>query len=161
MHRFSATNESEAVVAADRADIWAVLTSPVLLPKLTPLLTGIDADGDTWTWHLIRLSVLGVGVGSQFTEKMIFEEGKSIRYTHVPPPGVVERTGAEGWYELSEVDGGTHLSISLTLNVELPLPRASRSVVQRVMAETMQRTGDRFSANLYRHLGPEQPTSRG
>jgi carbon monoxide dehydrogenase subunit G len=161
MNRFSATNESEAVVAADRADIWAVLTSPVLLPKLTPLLTGIDADGDTWTWHLIRLSVLGVGVGSEFTEKMTFEDGRSIRYTHAPPPGVVERTGAEGWYELSDVEGGgTHLRISLTLNVELPLPRVSRAVVQRVMAETMARTGDRFSTNLYRHLGLEQPSSR-
>jgi carbon monoxide dehydrogenase subunit G len=160
MNRFSATNESEAVVAAGRADIWAVLTSPVLLPKLTPLLTGIDADGDVWTWHLIRLSVLGVGVGSEFTEKMTFDEGRSIRYTHAPPPGAIERTGAEGWYELSDVDGGTRLSISLTLNVELPLPRAARSVVQRVMAETMQRTGDRFSTNLYRHLGLEQPSSR-
>lgn len=160
MHRFSATNESEAVVAADRADIWAVLTSPILLPKLTPLLTRIEADGDVWTWHLIRLSVLGVGVGSEFTEQMIFDEGRSIRYTHVPPPEKTERTGAEGWYELSDVEGGTHLSISLTLNVELPLPRASRAVVQRVMAETMQRTGDRFAANLYRHLGLEQPTTR-
>ena len=160
MNRFSATNNSEAVVAADRAAIWEVLTSPVLLPKLTPLLTGIDADGDTWTWHLIRLNVLGVGVGSEFTEKMTFTDGRRIEYTHQPPPGVVERTGAEGWYDLSDVDGGTHLKISLTLNVELPLPRAARSVVQRVMAETMQRTGDRFSANLYRHLGLEQPTAR-
>lgn len=153
MNRFSATNRSDAVVAADRADIWAVLTDPVLLPKLTPLLTGIDADGDTWVWHLIRLSVLGVGVGSNFTEKMTFDEGRSIEYAHVPPPGVVERTGAEGWYKLKDVPGGTHLAISLTLNVELPLPRAARPVVQRVMAETMQRTGDRFSTNLLRHLG--------
>src|SRR5689334_19202677 len=145
MNRFSATNTSEAVVAADRAAIWEVLTSPVLLPKLTPLLTGIDADGDTWTWHLIRLSVLGVGVGSEFTEKMTFTDGRRIEYTHEPPRGAIERTGAEGWYDLSDVDGGTHLKISLTLNVELPLPRAARSVVQRVMAETMQRTGDRFS----------------
>jgi carbon monoxide dehydrogenase subunit G len=153
MNRFSATNTSEAVVAADRADIWAVLTSPVLLPKLTPLLTGIDADGDTWRWHLIRLSVLGVGVGSDFTEQMTFEDGKRIDYCHKPPAGVVERTGAEGWYELKDVKGGTHLAISLTLNVELPLPRRARRVVERVMAQTMQRTGDRFSTNLLRHLG--------
>lgn len=46
MNRFSTTNTSEAVVAADRADIWAALTDPVLLAKLTPLLTRIDADGD-------------------------------------------------------------------------------------------------------------------
>ncbi|HTK60774.1 MAG TPA: hypothetical protein VL595_00305 [Pseudonocardia sp.] len=153
MNRFSATNESEAVVAADRDDIWAVLTSPVLLPKLTPLLTKIDADGDLWRWHLIRLNVLGVGVGSEFTERMTFEEGKRIDYYHEPPSGSNERTGAEGWYVLSDHKDGTHLAISLTLNVEMPLPRASKSVVQRVMAETMQRTGDRFATNLYNHLG--------
>ncbi|MGI8814994.1 MAG: hypothetical protein ACR2G2_06840 [Pseudonocardia sp.] len=153
MNRFSATNSSEAVLAADRADIWAVLTDPVLLTKLTPLLTGIDADGDIWRWHLIRLSVLGVGVGSDFTERMTSEEGRRIDYIHEPPPGVTERIGAEGWYELSDVDGGTKLSISLTLHVELPLPPVTGAIVQRVMAETMQRTGDRFSTNLLRHLG--------
>jgi hypothetical protein len=153
VNRFSATNESEAVVAADRADIWAVLTSPVLLPKLTPLLTKIDADGDLWRWHLIRLNVLGVGVGSEFTERMSFVEGKRIDYVHEPPHGVTERTGAEGWYVLSDHEDGTHLAISLTLTVEMPLPRAAKPVVQRVMAETMQRTGDRFSANLLNHLG--------
>jgi carbon monoxide dehydrogenase subunit G len=156
MTRFSATNNSEAVVAADRSEIWAVLTDPVLLPKLTPLLTSIDADGDRWRWHLIRLDVLGVGVGSVFTERMIFDEGRRIDYVHEPPPGAVEKTGAEGWYELKDHKQGTHLAISLTLNVELPLPRASRPVVQRVMSETMQRTGDRFSVNLLNHLGVNQ-----
>jgi carbon monoxide dehydrogenase subunit G len=156
MRVFSATNNSEAVVAAPRSEIWAVLTDPVMLPKLTPLLTRIDADGDRWRWHLIRLSVLGVGVGHQFTERMTFDEGRRIDYVHEPPPGAVERTGAEGWYELTDQKDGTHLAISLTLNVELPLPRASKSLVERVMAETIQRTGDRFSVNLLNHLGVPQ-----
>jgi hypothetical protein len=159
VNRFSATNESEAVVAADRADIWAVLTSPVLLPKLTPLLTRIDADGDLWRWHLIRMSVLGVGVGSEFTERMSFDEGKRIDYNHEPPHGATERTGAEGWYELSDHKNGTHLAISLTLHVELPLSKATQPVVERVMAATMQRTGDRFSTNLLNHLGISKSTA--
>ncbi|MGQ0480299.1 MAG: SRPBCC family protein [Pseudonocardia sp.] len=153
MNRFSATNTSEAVVAAGRSQIWSVLTDPVLLPKLTPLLTRIDADGDLWRWHLIRLSVLGVGVGSRFTERMRFQEGRRIDYVHEPPPGSVEHTGAEGWYVLSDVDGGTHLAISLTLTVELPLSRAAKPVVTRVMEATMRRTGDRFATNLLNHLG--------
>ncbi len=153
MNRFSATNTSESVVAAGRSEIWSVLTDPVLLPKLTPLLTRIDADGDLWRWHLIRLSVLGVGVGSRFTERMRFQEGRRIDYAHEPPPGSVERTGAEGWYVLSDVDGGTHLAIGLTLTVELPLSRAAKPVVTRVMEATMRRTGDRFATNLLNHLG--------
>ena len=153
MTRFSATNESEAVVAADRDRIWAVLTDPVLLPELTPLLRGIDTDGDLWRWHLIRIAVLGVGSSTVFTEKMVFDEGRRIDYTHQPPRGVTERTGADGWYELTDVAGGTHLAIGLTLHVDLPLSRLARPVVTQVMSSTMQRTGDRFSVNLLRHLG--------
>lgn len=159
MNRFSATNKSEAVVAADRADIWAVLRSPVLLPKLTPLLTKIDADGDLWRWHLIRLNVLGVGVGSQFTERMLFTENERIDYHHEPPKDTVERTGAEGWYVLSDHKEGTHLSISLKLTVELPLPRAAKPMVEKVIAQIMQRTGDRFATNLYSHLGISAPSA--
>jgi hypothetical protein len=156
MSRFSATTESEAVVAAGRSAIWAVLTDPVLLPKLTPLLrridTGRDADGDLWRWHLVGLSVLGIGISPVFTERMVFDAEKRIDYTHEPPAGSNERTGAEGSYVLADVEGGTHLAISLTLNVDLPLPRLASPAVRTVMQETMQRMGDRVSANLLQHL---------
>ncbi len=157
MTSFSATTESDAVVAAGRPEIWAVLTDPVLLPKLTPLLRKIDTDGDLWRWHLVKLSVLGVGISPVFTERMRFVEGSRIDYTHEPPPGVTERTGAEGQYLLSDVDGGTHLAISLTLHVDLPLSRLASPAVSGVMRATMQRMGDRFSANLLRHLGVADP----
>ena len=150
---FSATTQSTATVPADRMAIWAVLTDPDLLPKLTPLLASIDADGDRWTWHLVGLSALGVTVRPSFTELMVFEDGRRITYTHVPPPGVVERAGAEGNYDLADAaGGGTDLSIGLTLSVELPLPRTASRAVHRVMASMMDRTGDRFAANLLDHL---------
>ena len=153
MSRFSATTESEAVVAAERAAIWAVLTDPVLLPKLTPLLRRIETDGDLWRWHLVGLSVLGIGISPVFTERMVFDAEKRIDYTHEPPAGAGERTGAEGSYVLADVEGGTHLAISLTLDVDLPLPRLASPAVTTVMQETMQRMGERFSANLLQHLG--------
>ncbi len=153
MSQFTATTESSAVVAAERAEIWAVLTDPVLLPKLTPLLRRIDADGDLWRWHLVQLSVLGVGIKPVFTERMVFEDKRRIDYTHEPPAGATEWTGAEGQYLLSDDPGGTKLEISLTLNVELPLSRLASPAVSAVMKATMQRMGDRFSANLLRHLG--------
>lgn len=157
MTSFTATTESEAVIAAGRSEIWVVLTDPVLLPKLTPLLTKIETDGESWRWHLVRLSVLGVGISPVFTERMTFDEGRRIDYTHQPPPGATERTGAEGRYVLSDVDGGTRLEISLTLHVDLPLSRLAAPAVSAVMRATMQRMGDRFSANLERHLGVGRP----
>ena len=157
MTRFSASTDNEAIVPADRMAIWAVLTDPVLLPKLTPLLRSIDAHGDLWTWHLMRISALGVGITPSFTERMSFEDGRRIDYVHEPPAGVSERAGAQGCYEMWDADGGTGLKISLTLSVELPLPRAATPAVTRVMTAMMRRTGDKFSANLYQHLGVEQP----
>jgi carbon monoxide dehydrogenase subunit G len=159
MNRFSATNESQAVVAADRAAIWAALTDPELLPKLTPLLKKIDTDGDVWKWHLIRIAALGVSISPAFTERMRFEDERRIAFSHEPPPGVRERASADGFYELTDVGNGTHLAISLTLCVELPLPRLAAPAVERVMSLTMQQTGERFSANLLKHLGATEVVS--
>jgi hypothetical protein len=110
-------------------------------------------DGDLWRWELTRIPVLGVSVSPDFTERMVFDRPRRIDYTHAPPPGRRERTAAEGWYVLSEVVGGTHLRIRLTISVELPLTRAAGPAVRKVMETVMARTGDRFAANLLRHLG--------
>jgi carbon monoxide dehydrogenase subunit G len=160
MTRFSATTESTAVVAADRDDIWRVLTDPALLAELTPLLRRIDADGDVWRWAMSGLEVLGVGFSPAFTERMSWVPGRRIGFTHEPPPGVAEQAGAEGHYELSDAPGGTRLSILLRLDVELPLPRLAAPAVRSVMGATMRVMGDRFSANLLEHLDQvHQPVS--
>jgi carbon monoxide dehydrogenase subunit G len=151
--RFSATTFSEATVPAPRADIWALLTDPDTLVRLTPLLRRIETDGDVWSWHLIEISALGISIRPSFTEQMTFRPTERIDYVHQPPAGTTERQGADGWYELTEVPGGTHLAISLTLHIDLPLSGLARPAVTRVMKATMQRTGDRFSANMLHELG--------
>ncbi len=156
MTRFSADTTSEATVTAERKAVWDVLVDPVLLPELTPLLYRIDTDGDVWRWHMVRLAVLGVGIKPVFTERMTFDEGARIDFTHEPPPGVTEWAGAEGHYTLRDVDGGTHLGIRLRLDVDLPLSRLAAPVVERTMRSTMAVTGERFSANLLRHLKARQ-----
>ncbi|MBC3192071.1 hypothetical protein H7X46_13445 [Pseudonocardia sp. C8] len=142
--------------------MWRALTDPALLPRLTPLLNRIEASsegGDTfWRWHLVRLAVLGVGIKPVFTERMTFTEGKRIEFTHAPPEGVTEWAGAEGYYALDDAEAAgdgtpaTRLEIALTLDVDLPLSRLAAPVVTRTMRTTMDRTGDRFAANLLRHL---------
>ncbi len=153
VNTFSATTESDAVVPAARSDIWAALTDPVLLPKLTPLLQHIHADGDLWRWELARIPILGIAVAPCFTERMTFEPESRIEYRHEPPAGATERTGASGWYALEDVEGGTRLRISLTIDAQLPLPKSSGFAVRRVMTSVVDRMGDRFAANLLRHLG--------
>lgn len=138
--------------------VWRVLTDPVLLRRLTPLLHRIDADGELWRWHMVQLAVLGVGIKPVFTERMTFTEGKRIEFTHTPPAGVTEWAGAEGHYALADADPepdgspATHLEISLNLDVDLPLSRLAAPVVTRTMRATMDATGDRFGANLLRYL---------
>ncbi len=154
MATFESTNVSEADVPAPREKIWAVVTSPELLARLTPLIKRITASGDLWCWQLKNISALGARVAPSFTEHMSFEDGHRLTYEHRPPSGNSERAGAKGTYTLADLpDGGTHLSVDLTLHVELPLPAVSRRAVEQVMATMMTRTGERFADNLYAYLG--------
>jgi carbon monoxide dehydrogenase subunit G len=154
MARFSATNESTATVHAPRAAIWDALTDPVLLPRLTPFLDGITADGDTWCWQMTRLPVVGLEVVPAFTEQMRFTEPERIDFHHAPPPGAKERTGVEGWYVLTEQgEERTRLAINLTVTVELPVSRLASPAVTSAMKGVMATMGKRFAANLSHHVG--------
>lgn len=153
MQRFEATNHSTAVVEASRDRIWGVLTNPQLLAHLTPLVREIIADGDRWLWQLAGITGLGLEVVPAFTEQMEFAPRERIDFRHAPPMGRRERAGATGWYVLSDHPRGTRLEIEITIHVDLPLPRLSRGPVQRIMEESMARTGDVFARNLLAHLG--------
>lgn len=157
MQRFEAHDTSTAVVPAPRTAIWDVLRSPDELVALTPLLCDITVDGDRWTWTMGGFSALGVEIAPRFTERMTFEPEHEIRFEHAPPPGAHERAGAHGVYRLGDLGPDrTELSIDITLHVELPLPRATRRAVERVMASSMARTGDVFAQRLYRRLGIDE-----
>ena len=152
MTRFSADTKAEAVVTAPRAEIWAALTDPALVAELTPFVRRITEDGDHWRWELSGLKVLGVGVEPAFTELMTYEEPERIEFRHDPPDGERERSGVEGWYELTEVDEGTRLVTSLEITLDLPLPRASSRAVKAAMGRVIDQMGERFSRNLLTHL---------
>jgi carbon monoxide dehydrogenase subunit G len=156
MATFTAHNRSEAVVPTGREEIWKVLTDPDLLAKLTPLLKSVTPDGDHWTWRLVKIPVLSTSIAPKFTERMHFTEMESITFTH-EPPDATEKAGAEGRYDLTEVEGGTHLVIDLQLCVDLPLPRISAPAVTAVMSQVVVRMGDKFADNLYDHLGLPKP----
>lgn len=153
MNRFEARNISTADVPAPRHAIWEVLESPTALADMTPLLDDISVNGDLWCWRMSGISALGVEIAPSFTERMTFDPQSTIRFAHEPPPGTEERAGADGVYTLEAIDDTTtHLEIDITLHVLLPLPRASRRAVQRMMSATMTRTGDVFAKRLYERL---------
>jgi len=152
MTRFTASNKSAATLKSDRKDIWAALTDPVLLPKLTPYLHRIDVDGDRWTWYVTKVPVLGKDIGSTFTEVMTFDEPKRIGFEH-DPQRTEEKTEVQGEYHLEEVGSGTRVSIELGVSVELPFPKAMRRPVEGAIGAVMAGMGKRFAGNLLRHLG--------
>ncbi|MBA3745048.1 SRPBCC family protein [Sporichthya sp.] len=154
MTTFSVTVDSVAAVEADRHEVWVRLADPNTLVRLTPLLTRIEAEEDTWTWHLIELKGLGTGITPVFTEHMAFDAESSIVFSHRPAPGVRERVGAEGRYDLQDSPTGVNLAISLTITADLPLPKSAGPAVRKVMRRTMTMMGDRFSANLLADLPP-------
>lgn len=153
MARFTSSTHSEAVVPAERAEIWKVLTDPALLPRLTPYLDKISVDGDHWRWEMSRLPVLSVSVAPAFTERMDFDPRDRIDFSHEPPEGTQEKAAAEGTYTLEDAgEDGTELTIDLEITVDLPLPRAAAPAVRAVMGKVMDRMGEKFAANLMAHL---------
>ena len=152
---FTVSNVSSATVAAARSSVWAALTDPDLLPRLTPYLRSIEARSDDrgvrWVWHLVRIPVLGSMVSPSFTEVMTFEEPTRIDFVH-DPERTDERAGVEGRYTLKEVRGGTDLHIDLAISVELPFPKLARPAVHTAMRAVVATMGNRFSHNLVRHL---------
>jgi carbon monoxide dehydrogenase subunit G len=154
VNRFSARNVSTAEVPAPVSSIWEVLRSAETLAELTPLLDDITVSGDHWCWQLGGFSALGVEVAPSFTELMVFDPESTIRFQHDPPDGAEERAGADGIYTLTSLGPDrTRLEIDIELHVELPLPRASRRPVERIMSSTMVRTGNVFADRLYKRLG--------
>ena len=152
MTAFTVRNRSSATVAATTTQVWDALTDPDLLPRLTPYLREIEADGDRWVWHLSRVPVLGVGIAPSFTEVMGFEPHSAITFTH-DPERPDERAGVDGTYHLRPAATGTRLAIDLAITVDLPFPSMTRPAVQTAMRGVVGAMGSRFSANLVRHLG--------
>lgn len=161
MNRFSARNLSEAHVPVDRSDIWDVISDPHMLAELTPLIDRITVNGEHWCWKLSGISALGVDIAPSFTEKMEFTPGERIEFSHEPTAEGRERAGAQGFYELGDTDDGmTRLFVDITIHAELPLPRASRRAVERIMRSSMEATGNRFAENLYKHLDIDESRVR-
>jgi len=152
MTRFTASNQSSATLKSSRKDVWAALTDPELLPKLTPYLNRIDVDGDRWTWNVAKVPILGKSLGTTFTEVMTFEEPHRIAFTH-DPAKTEENSGVEGEYLLEEAGSGCKVSIDLGVTVDLPFPKATRRAVEGTMRAVMAGMGKRFAHNLLRHLG--------
>ena len=153
MTRFEHTVDSVVELSASRDQVWEALSDPAVLCKLAPLVHRIDPDGDMWHWQLARIAGLGSSITPSFTEKMTFDDGRRIAYTHQPPPGKHEWAGAEGAYELSDIDGGTRVSISFTISSSWRCPGSRNRPYTASMKATMGRAAGQFATNLLRHLG--------
>jgi len=155
---FSVATASTATVDADRKRVWAALTDPDLIVRLTPYLSRIDAVTDhgveRWTWQLVRIPLLGSMVSPSFTEVMTYDEPSRIDFVH-DPARTDEKAGVDGRYVLKEAGQGTDLSIDLAITVELPFPKLARPAVHAAMRAVIATMGARFSHNLVRYLATD------
>ena len=153
MATFRARDRSTAVLQSSRSEVWAALTDADLMARLTPYVTGIDVDGDRWTWRMGTIPVLAISVAPKFTEVMELRPEERIDFHHDPARSE-EMTAVTGTYLLADhADGGTDVSIDLEIAATLPLPGLARPAVERVMAGVVKRMGSVFSRNLLAHLG--------
>lgn len=152
MATFRAGDRSSAVLRSERSDVWVALTDADLIARMTPYVTGIEVDGDRWTWRMGTIPVLGVSVAPRFTEVMTFAPEDRIDFTH-DPSRPDEMAAVEGTYLLVDHAHGTEVSIELDIAATLPLPGLARPAVERVMAGVVKHMGSVFSRNLLKHLG--------
>lgn len=151
MTRFSARNRSTATLDAPSHQVWATLTDPETLVRLTPYLQAIDVDGDRWTWHLSGLPVPGSVVSPLFTEVMTLEPERRIGFVH-DESRPQEQAGVEGEYRIHPAGARTDVAIDIAIWVDLPLPRLARPAVEGVMSTVVAGMGLKFGQNLRRHL---------
>ena len=153
---FSATRTSEAVVTADREQVWAVLSDPDEVARLTPLVRRIDVDGRHWRWSMEEIPGLGISLAPAFTVLMEADEPSRIAFTHDPPEGARERAGVEGTYTLEPHASGTRLDIHVKVRVDLPLNRLAKPAVRTAMEGVLATMGRGFGRNLLDRLGADQ-----
>ncbi len=154
MAHFSTATRTHAVVTASQDEVWAALTDPDLVARLTPFLRTVRERGEHWVWELARVPVLGTSFSFTFTERMTFDEPHHIEFAHDPEAGhAEENAGVDGWYRLSPEEDGTCLETSMAISVELPFPGLTRPAVTAAMKGVVALMGQRFSHNLLEHLG--------
>ena len=126
--------------------------------RLTPYLSRIDATDEQgqerWTWHLVRIPLLGSMVSPSFTEVMTLRRAVADRLR--PRPRADRREGRRRRPVRAEGGGqDTDLSIELSITVELPFPKVARPAVHAAMRAVIATMGARFSHNLVRHLSTD------
>ncbi len=151
MATFSRSRHDTADVPHGVDAVWDLLCDPAAVARMTPMVARIEADGDTWVWHLRGVPLPGKVVDLTMTERMEFEPQRRIGFTHEPlTSGIV--AGAEGHYALEPAESGTTLTIDLTITARLPLPGMAGPAVRSAMSQVLRHMGDRFAANMLREL---------
>ena len=157
MTTFTTSTRNEAVVTATPQEVWAKISDPDTVARLTPFLERVAERGDHWVWELQKIPILGKSFSFTFTERMSFDEPRRMEFRHDPDAADgTESAGVEGWYDLTEHEDGTRLETSMEISVDLPFPRIARSGVQTGMKGVVGAMGQRFAQNLLRELGASQ-----
>jgi hypothetical protein len=156
LNQFTSSRHDVAEVRSSVDEVWALLVQPAVLVRHTPFLHAIDDLGDgRWVWRVGGIRYPGGVFTSSFTERMTFDEPRSITFSH-EPASRHEHAGAEGRYDLSPArDGGAgaRLEIALSVTARLPAPRAGRALVGKAMDLVLAQMGRSFAHGLLAELG--------
>lgn len=152
MATFARTRRDVADVPHPVEAVWDLLVDPDAIARLTPLVSRIDVDDEgRWIWCLQRVPVPGRLLDLTMTEEMTFTPQTRIEFASAPLDDGT-RAGADGFYGLEAVEGGTRLTIELRVSARLPLPGLARPAVEATMQQVLTQMGNRFAGNMLREL---------
>lgn len=154
MATFSTSTRSSATITASPEQVWAAITDPAQVARMTPFLSRVTSRGEHWVWEMTKVPVLGKSFSFTFTERMTFDETQRMEFVHDPDAAPdPESAGVEGWYVLEPHPKGTRLETSMAISVDLPFPGIIRPAVTAAMKGVVTIMGQRFAQNLLHHLG--------
>jgi carbon monoxide dehydrogenase subunit G len=130
-----ARTSSDIVIAAPRADIMAVIADFARYPEWA---TGVrQADvvaGDESRPDQVHFVLDAAPIRDEYDLAYTWNGDNGVSWTLVERGSML--TGMDGSYELDEVDGGTHVTYTLAVNVSIPMLGMLKRKAEKVIIDT-------------------------
>lgn len=132
------------------------------VPTLARLLGRVDVTADLgagrWRWTLQRVSAAGYEVRPEFTVRVLREAPERVRLVHDDTDGSgAPATSTTGEVALDAEEGGTRVSFTLQLSLELDVPRLLAPVIRQVLRTNLEQVADHFLTELDRDARGARP----
>jgi hypothetical protein len=130
-----ARTSSDIVIAAPRADIMAVIADFARYPEwATGVRRAEIVSGDEARPDQVHFVLDAAPIRDEYDLAYTWNGDAGVSWTLVERGSML--TGMDGSYQLDEVDGGTHVTYALAVNVSIPMLGMLKRKAEKVIIDT-------------------------